>query len=275
MQEIFYPCRGCPPGPCQLSWTACNTTCSSLVPDVIKVHLTGLDLAKYTTNNTGQLVCTSRTQCDYDQASRYATLPTFFITIRATNGAGLTSASTSDGVRVDQTPPTVERRPQHFDVDFSLTESIQYQSSNSTIYASWRFVDLESDIVEYEWAIGTSEGGTDLQDYVSVGLQTTAANRMLAGRLVHNGEYYVMVRGRNGAGLYTEASSTGVILITTTINQTQAQGAIQPLFTSPAIRPVNVTIAQYTQSANVEQAGISWEGVNADVVCKYHSHAVC
>lgn len=274
-QAVSSPCRGCPPGPCQTSWSVCNASCVSNSPQIMNVHLPGLDLTEFSTNVSGQLVCTSRTECDYDQNSLYASQPTFFVTVRATNGAGLTTTAISNGVKVDQTPPTLVRQPEHFDVAFSLNEAIRYQSSNSTIYASWKFVDLESDIVEYEWAIGTSSRGTDLQDFTSVGLQTEAANRGLAGRLQHNGEYYVTVRARNGAGLFSEASSEGVVLITTSINRTQAQASVQPLFTMAAVQPVNVTIVPYTQAENAEHAGITWEGINADVVCKYYRTCTC
>ena len=62
---------------------------------------------------------------------------------------------------------------------------------------SWTFLCL---IQENLWAIGTQPGGTDLQDFVSVGLEQIASNSDLDGYLFHNHTYYVTLKGINGAG---------------------------------------------------------------------------
>ncbi len=53
----------------------------------------------------------------------------------------------------------------------------------------------------YYWAIGSSPGSIDLQDFQYVGLNQTATNSSLEGLLHHNHTYYVTVIARNGAGL--------------------------------------------------------------------------
>ena len=53
--------------------------------------------------------------------------------------------------------------------------------------------------------IGTVEGGTQLQSFISVGLSTFAQNSSL--RLIHNSVVYVTVMAVNGAGLRTVSYS--------------------------------------------------------------------
>ena len=64
-------------------------------------------------------------------------------------------------------------------------------------------------IQEHYWAIGTSRGAVDLQDFVNVGLNQTAYNSNLEGQLQHNTSYYVTVKCINGAGLETVVESDG------------------------------------------------------------------
>ena len=55
----------------------------------------------------------------------------------------------------------------------------------------------------YHWAIGTSPGSTDIQNFEFVGLNQTNKNSNLEGRLFNNKTYFVTVIARNGAGLET------------------------------------------------------------------------
>ncbi|KAL4221421.1 hypothetical protein ACF0H5_019679 [Mactra antiquata] len=80
----------------------------------------------------------------------------------------------------------------------------------SSIHAHWNFVDHESEIVEYYWAIGTVLGGTQLQGFVSVGRRTFASHSSL--NLVHDSTVYVTVVAVNAAGLKTVSYSDPVII---------------------------------------------------------------
>jgi PKD repeat protein len=100
---------------------------------------------------------------------------------------------------------------------------IDIQASTTTISANWSgFSDLESGIAGYEWAIGTTPGGMDIQPFTNVGLATTATNDALA--LTNGGAYYVSVRATNAAGLQTLVTSDGVTVdnIAPTINSATA-----------------------------------------------------
>lgn len=210
--------------------------------------------------------CSSHGDCSTSTRSSYSSPPVYYVTLRAINAAGLVSLSSSNGVRVDTSPPVIERKPVHFDVELASTESVSYQGNNHTIMASWKFVDRESDILEYQWAIGTSAGASDLQGFQSVGLATVGQNARLQGKLFENHAYYVTVMAVNGAGLQSVSSSSGVILITATVNATQASSAVTSLFTSLVNTSRNASAIR--QTADVERAGIKWHGLDADLACR-------
>ncbi|XP_063408922.1 uncharacterized protein LOC134692402 [Mytilus trossulus] len=75
----------------------------------------------------------------------------------------------------------------------------------SSIHASWQFVDEESPIVEYLWAIGYKEGSTEIQRYTSVGLNTFANNNNIT--LAHTSQVHITVVSINGAGLSSVATA--------------------------------------------------------------------
>lgn len=80
----------------------------------------------------------------------------------------------------------------------------------SSVHAEWSFLDWETNIVEYYWAIGTVPGGTQLQTFTSLGLQTFAYTNDV--HLVHNTTVYVTVVAENAAGLRTVSHSDPVLI---------------------------------------------------------------
>ena len=127
------------------------------------------------------------------------------MTVRATNGAGLQTMATSNGVTVDTTAPVATGLPND-----GAGADLDYQTSTTTLAANWAtvFADAQSTIAGYEWAIGTTSGGTNVQGYTSVGTATSGSNSSLS--LTAGTTYYVTVRATNGAGLQSTATSDGV-----------------------------------------------------------------
>ncbi|XP_076086914.1 uncharacterized protein LOC143057491 [Mytilus galloprovincialis] len=80
----------------------------------------------------------------------------------------------------------------------------------SSIHASWHFVDEESPIVEYLWAIGYKEGSTEIQRYTSVGLNTFAYNYNIT--LTHTSQVHITVIAINGAGLSSVATAEALFI---------------------------------------------------------------
>ena len=84
----------------------------------------------------------------------------------------------------------------------------------TTLHASWTSSDAESDVVEYEYAIGptsTDPGSICLRDW----LTTTATSIDSVGAPLADGTYYFYVKAQNGDGLWSDAGvSNGVIVDT-------------------------------------------------------------
>ncbi|KAL3841827.1 hypothetical protein ACJMK2_019926 [Sinanodonta woodiana] len=80
----------------------------------------------------------------------------------------------------------------------------------ASVHAYWSFVDLESPIVDYSWAVGYSPYGTHLQDYRSVGLETHSSSKEL--HLVHNTYIYVSILATNAVELTTKVTSDPIMI---------------------------------------------------------------
>ncbi|XP_053401094.1 uncharacterized protein LOC123523194 isoform X2 [Mercenaria mercenaria] len=80
----------------------------------------------------------------------------------------------------------------------------------SSVHADWTFNDPETDIVEYLWAIGTVEGGTQLQTFESVGRRSFGRAESL--HLEHNTEVFVTVVAVNEAQLRTVSYSNPIYI---------------------------------------------------------------
>lgn len=71
-----------------------------------------------------------------------------YVTVKATNGAGVTTSLTSDGVIVDESPPISGS------VIDGMVSDVDYVNSEDDITARWLdFLDLESGIESYEVAL--------------------------------------------------------------------------------------------------------------------------
>ncbi|XP_033637723.1 uncharacterized protein LOC117298529 [Asterias rubens] len=215
-KEISQPCVPCI-NPCD--WYQCNQSCS-MVESSITFTLTNLTLPKLEVLNT-----TRNDTNNTVSASGEDGLPSpFFLTVKCVLGNGQEASSSSNGFYIDDTPAKLDVLF-YVDINRNEYEPTQFQSSNSTIQVLWSFLDTQSQIKEHYWAIGTSRGALDLQDFVNVGLTQTASNSNLEGQLQHNTTYYVTVKCINGAGLETVVESDGVTV----------------LFEKPSVDDVNTT----------------------------------
>ncbi|XP_022088109.1 uncharacterized protein LOC110977889 isoform X2 [Acanthaster planci] len=95
----------------------------------------------------------------------------------------------------------------------SVEVHTQFIHGWSSLQAKWHFVDPESPIVDYSWAVGTTRGGTQLQRFTSVGTQTDGANTNLS--MQHGSRVHVTVTARNAAGLVAVATSGPIIVDST------------------------------------------------------------
>ena len=151
----------------------------------------------------------------------------YYFSVRAKNGAGLWSDwGRSDGIKFDSTPPT----------DPVVLDDGQYTTDPSCIRASWSSSDPESNVVEYSYAVGTACGGTDLINWTSAG-GSTSAN--ICGFSLRSGTtYFVSVKAKNGAGLWSLAGCSDGIEVDLT----------------PPGTPVVTDDGQYTSNATALHA---------------------
>ena len=81
----------------------------------------------------------------------------------------------------------------------SLTDDDRYTLSTTTLNGAWSATDPESGIQRYEYAVGTTPGGTNTKGWTSAGTATSAA---IGGLTLSPGSaYYVSARAVNGANL--------------------------------------------------------------------------
>ena len=129
----------------------------------------------------------------------------YFVTVRATNEAGYSTMATTNGVRVDSTPPVGgEVR------DGQTLADIDYQASGAHIYANWdEFQDIESEVTRYAWCAGTGKGICDIIPETDIG-DRTSVGQQVRPSLTTGMAVFVTVSAYNGAGAVTRVSSDGV-----------------------------------------------------------------
>ncbi|XP_070572901.1 uncharacterized protein [Ptychodera flava] len=241
--EVSRPCMPCN-SPC-VSGT-CNKQCSTTEA---KRHLVRIDNITLSTNRT------------VEEDGQLQVVPAvYYITIKAVTGSGRYVVASSDGVYVDDTPPIFDYL-YHVDKTWSEDEPVTFQGSNSTIAVRWSAYDIGSQVFDFKWAIGTTPNGTDIQDFVSVGLDTFVCNDELEAVLEDRKTYYVTVYATNNAGLNTVAVTSGVT----------------PILTPPDVSHSNITmrcgnsdIPALGLCGDQSTTGLTWDEVDDDSVEAYY-----
>ena len=132
----------------------------------------------------------------------------YYITVIATNLAGLSTNVSSLKLFIDTTPPKAVNGCVH---DGRSGEDIDYFSPRMGLAAHWEEItDPESGLVDSNYCLGTKPGGCQLRAMTSVGSNTSFSCTTCD---VNPGErVYVTVRVINGAGLSVTRSSDGMLL---------------------------------------------------------------
>lgn len=130
----------------------------------------------------------------------------------ATSATLLTLASCGAGGLESSNSLTDTIAPQAGQVFDGSDADLTSQASSTELSANWvGFVDDSGLIASYEWAIGTSPGGTQVQTWASVGGNTSAANSTLV--LEPGQTYFCAVRAYDAAGNVSVAASSNGVLI--------------------------------------------------------------
>jgi len=127
---------------------------------------------------------------------------TYFISVKARNRGGLWSpVASTDGITVDSTAPV---RP-------SVTDDGQFTTAGTSLHASWSSSDPHTQVTEYQYAIGTTPGATDIVAWTSAGAATQVTRTGLS--IADGANCFFSVRSRNAAGLWSEAGSSDGIIV--------------------------------------------------------------
>lgn len=145
---------------------------------------------------------------------------TYYFSIRAKNAEGLwSSEGYSDGIlySADSTPPSTP----------VVTDEGSITRDTTELKASWKSEDPESGIAEYQYAIGTVLGGTDLCPWTSAGTATSLTMKNLS--LVDGKTYYFQVKAKNGTGLWSNIGTSDGIRVTLS-DATHLSDSVWPMF---------------------------------------------
>jgi branched-chain amino acid transport system substrate-binding protein len=165
---------------------------------------------------------------------------TYYFAVKAKNGSGLWSeVGVSNGITVsDFTAPTTP----------TVTDGGATTSSTSQLYASWTSSDAESGVAEYQYAIGTTSGGTDISGWTSVGSNSEVTKTGLS--LTVGTIYYFAVRAKNGVGLWSGVGVSDGIAV------------VAPADTTPPTTPVVSDDGATTTSTS--QLHATWSSTDAE-----------
>ncbi|KAK3094096.1 hypothetical protein FSP39_024081 [Pinctada imbricata] len=142
--------------------------------------------------------------------------------VTATNGAGSTTVVSSDGFKVDHTPPEM--------ILLSVTNSSsRYQTFSDRLVLQWQFRDRESGVKEYRYFIYEDKHGSKsrywpaLEPYVILvpTVQGGKESILLTRSLSNGGKYSLHVTAINNAGLSTAYESESVTVDSTPPVMTQ------------------------------------------------------
>ena len=93
-----------------------------------------------------------------------------------------------------------------------VTDDGASTTSLTELHATWTSSDPQSGIVEYQYAIGTTAGGTDVANWTSVGTNTEVTRTGL--KLTWGTAYYFSVKAKNGQGTWSSVGSSNGIQVT-------------------------------------------------------------
>jgi len=138
------------------------------------------------------------------------TVPSAKIKSIVIDSAGLFSPIDFHDLNIDWSIPT--------DIPFvndGLTSDIDTTSSYTQLEANWgSSADPHSDIADYWYAIGTAPGDSNTVNWTNIGNNTYFLHTNLA--LVFNSVYYISVKARNNAGLFSNIkTSNGQVVYNT------------------------------------------------------------
>lgn len=130
---------------------------------------------------------------------------TYYFLVRVQNAAGTWTPTSqlgrSDGIVVDASPPP---RPQIF---------VESQYTAGSIFFTWSGEDPHSGIETWQYAIGTTRGGTELTaGWVTIAESNKRAIGLINLPVAHGSSYFITVRSQNRAGAWSDLGYSKLIV---------------------------------------------------------------
>jgi len=120
----------------------------------------------------------------------------YFVSVRSRYATGdWSTAGMAGPVWVDLTPPSTP----------TVLVSARRVSRSSSLYASWSTEDPESGLAEAWYAVGSIPGAADIQGWTKSSSLTSCT---ISGSSFYFGVYYLSVRIKNRAGLWSQAGAS-------------------------------------------------------------------
>ncbi len=129
---------------------------------------------------------------------------TYYVVVRARNSANIPGTGrVSDGITIDTAKPGTP----------AVTYNGSYSTSKTQLPATWTATAGLSGISEYQYAVGTTAGGTNTLSWTSAGADTNAT---IPATLTEGGTYYISVKAKSGAAVFSDAGTSGAVTVDTT-----------------------------------------------------------
>jgi len=164
----------------------------------------------------------ANSQVEYGPTTSYGsstTLDTNQVTSHSVNLTGLGSYKTyhyrvKSGNAAGNSVPSADFTFTTADVTVPSSPAVTDDGGSTTdltqLHASWSSSDADSGVAEYQYAIGTTSGGTDVVNWTSVGTDTSVTKTGLS--LNAGTTYYFTVKAKNGSGLWSNVgNSDGIV----------------------------------------------------------------
>ena len=198
---------------------------------------------------------TEVTEAAYDPAA--VDTGTYYLRVCAKDGAGNRSPdwTTLFTFKYDGSAPE----------GIIVSDDGAYTGSTTKLNAYWYTADPESEIAEYQYAVGTTIGGTDIVGWTSAGTANQATISIPAPGMQEGPTYYIAVKARNEAGVWsTPGTSNGIQVapVSLTISAAKALANGQPVALRDKVITADLGGAYYIEETD-RSSGILVIGAGA------------
>ncbi|XP_046569942.1 uncharacterized protein LOC124278267 [Haliotis rubra] len=139
-----------------------------------------------------------------------------YVTVNATNPAGLVATSTSDSFIVDASAPVATVKPAFTSPYSRNMSAVNVQWENSMLHLHWKFTDADSPVERHLVSLSTHHDGSSAVESIHLGAQHSTIILFKAGNLMRSGDVYTAtVTACNAADLCSTATSNPILIDST------------------------------------------------------------